>query len=253
MRLILIFLLITSATSSIVMAQENGLKKEEIQFVKQLISTFKTKNKSKIADLISYPIRREYPLKYVNDKTDFIKRFDEIIDKKLIDNIINSKITDWSALGWRGIMLDDGIIWIDYDGKIIAFNYQSPREKQLLAQAIMDDKKQLPKSMQDFEKPGYLILTKNYKIRIDEKKPGIYRYAAWKIKNQAIEPDIIIENGRLEFGGSGGNHVITFMNNGYTYLVYINEIGESSTPEASLVVSKSEKNILTEEGVIKRD
>ena len=33
--------------------------------------------------------------------------------------------------GWRGIMLDDGILWMDYDGKITAVNYQSKYEKKL--------------------------------------------------------------------------------------------------------------------------
>ena len=57
------------------------LKKEQIQSIQKLINTFKTKNKTKIADLISYPLRREYPLKDVEDKNDFIQRFEDIFDK----------------------------------------------------------------------------------------------------------------------------------------------------------------------------
>ena len=249
--LILLSILITTATIAI--GQNSELKKEQIQSIQKLINIFKTKNKTKIADLISYPLRREYPLKDVNNKTDFIQRFDDIFDKDFLDHVARSTINDWSEVGWRGIMLDNGTLWIDDDGKIMTVNYQSPKEKQLLANAIQTDKNQLPKSLQDFEKPVYLIFTKNYRIRIDEKAEGNYRYAVWKIKNQKSEPDIIIENGELEFQGSGGNHTITFKNNEYTYIVSINEIGSEDTPDATLEVLKQDKTMLTEDGKIRRN
>lgn len=249
--LILFSILIATGTTAI--GQNNELKKEQIQSIQKLINAFNTKNKSKIADLISYPLRREYPLKDVKDKNDFIQRFDNIFDKGFLEHVANSKISDWSEVGWRGIMLDNGTLWMDDDGKIMTVNYQSPKEKQLLATAIQSDKNQLPKSIQDFKMPIYLILTKTYKIRIDEKSEGIYRYTAWKIKNQKIEPDIIIENGVLEFQGSGGNHTITFKNNGYIYIVSINEIGALDDPEATIEVVKQEKILFKEDGNIKRN
>lgn len=248
---ILIAVIIATATTTF--GQNSGLKKEQIQSIQKLINIFKTKNKAKIADLIYYPLRREYPLKDVKDKNDFIKRFDDIFDKEFLEHVSKSKMSDWSEVGWRGIMLDNGTLWIDDDGKIVTLNYQSPKEKQLLVKAIQADKNQLPKSLQDFEKPSYLIFTKNYKIRIDEKTDGVYRYAAWKIKNQKSEPDIIIENGIWEFQGSGGNHTITFKNDGYTYIVSITIIGADDTPDATLEVLNNDKTILTEDGKIRRN
>jgi hypothetical protein len=156
-------------------------------------------------------------------------------------------------MGWRGIMFDNGKCWIDDDGKIMSVNYQSSKEKQLIDNLIKADKNKLPKSLQVFEKPLYLILTKNYKIRIDEKVQEKYRYAGWKIKNQKTDPDIIIENGVLEYDGSGGNHTITFKNNGYTYLVYIIMLGTKDDPDATLEVLKDGKTIMTENGKIKRN
>lgn len=253
MRPRLILLCILIAILSNASAQTNELSREQIQKIKQLIGVFKTKDKVKIADFISYPLGREYPLKSVKDKNDFIHRFEEIFDKEFVDYIAKSKIEDWGEVGWRGIMFDDGKIWIDDDGKIVTVNYQSAKERQLLIKAIQDDKNQLPKSLQNFEKPVYLIYTKNYKIRIDENANNTYRYVAWKIKNQKIEPDIIIENGVLEFRGSGGNHSITFKNNGYTYIIEINVIGAEDTPEVELNVLKQEKTILTDTGTIKRN
>lgn len=253
MRLVFIFLAILILTGTVSFGQDSELKKGQIQSIQKLIYTFKTSNKTKIAELIYYPLRREYPLKDVKNKNDFIQRFDEIFDKEFVAHILKSKTKDWSEVGWRGIMLDDGAIWIDDEGKITSVNYQSYKEKQLLANVIQTDKNQLPKSLQDFDKPLYLIFTKNYKIRIDQTAEGIYRYAAWKIKNQKNEPDIIIKNGVLEFQGSGGNHIITFKNNDYIYTISINEIGTEDTPDATLEVSKQEKTILTEGGKIKRN
>lgn len=246
-----IFILIAFVIATTAFGQEGELKKEEIQAIQKTINTFKTKDKTKIADLISYPLSREYPIKDVQNKNDFIKRFDDIFDKEFLDKVIKSKINNWSRLGWRGIMFDDGNIWIGDDGKIITVNYQSTKEKQLLANAIQVDKNQLPTSLQDFQKPTYLIFTKNYKIRVDEKMEGIYRYAAWKIKNPKSEPDVIIENGVRDFQGSGGNETITFKNNGYTYLVSVNKIGTGNEPNATLEVLKQDKRILIEDGRIK--
>jgi hypothetical protein len=246
-----IFILIAFVIATTAFGQDGELTKEEIQAIQKTINTFKTKDKTKIADLIYYPLSREYPLKDVQNKNDFIKRFDDIFDKEFLDKVIKSKINNWSRLGWRGIMFDDGNIWIGDDGKIITVNYQSTKEKQLLANAIQVDKNQLPTSLQDFQKPTYLIFTKNYKIRVDEKMEGIYRYAAWKIKNPKSEPDVIIENGVRDFQGSGGNETITFKNNGYTYLVSVNKIGTGNEPDATLEVLKQDKRILIEDGRIK--
>ena len=253
MKSTIILIAVIIATATTTFGQNNGLKKEQIQSIQKLINTFKATDKAKIADLISYPLRRQYPLKDVRDKNDLLKRLDDIFDKDLLDKVAKSKISDWSEVGWRGIMFDDGALWIEDDGKIMAVNYQSSKEKQLFVNAIQADKNQLPKSLQDFEFPTYLIFTKNYKIRIDEKAQGIYRYAAWKIKNAKSEPDIIIENGVMELQGNGGNHTITFKNNGYTYIVSINVIGPADDPDATLEVLKEDKTILTEGGKIKRN
>jgi len=74
MRSTFIVITILIATSTTAFGQNSELKKEQIQSIQKLINSFKTKNKTKIADLIYYPLRREYPLKDVKDKNDFIKK-----------------------------------------------------------------------------------------------------------------------------------------------------------------------------------
>jgi hypothetical protein len=248
---IILFLLFI-ALQKTAFGQNNELDKWEKQAIQQLIGVFQTRHKIKIAGFISYPLSREYPLKDVKDKNDFIKRFDEIFDNQFLNKIANSKIKDWSEVGWRGIMFDNGAIWID-DGKIRTINYQSPKEKQMLAKAIQTNKNELPKSLQNFEKPVYLIFTKNHKIRIDKLVNDTYRYTAWKINKNKSAPDIIIDKGVVDYLGSGGNHTFIFKNNEYTYSISINIIGADNDPDALLEVSKEGKVIMTEDGAIKRN
>ena len=56
-----------------------------------------------------------------------------------------------------------------------------------------------------------------------------------------------LENGKIEFSGSGGNHVITFKNNIYEYKVFHNKIAASGIADITLVVEKNGKEILSED------
>lgn len=223
------------------------------KIVQRVINAFKEKNLSTLGDLIQYPLQREYPLKDVKDKNEFTKRFDEFFDSEVLAKISNSSTTDWTEVGWRGIMFDNGKLWLDEKGMIVSIHFETVKEKQLLDQAIKTDKLSLPKSLQNFEKPVYVISTKNYKIRIDQVKDGKYRYVAWKKKNPKIEADLVIENGVWNWDGTGGNHTITFLNEGHSYIISVNNIGAEETPEVQLEVKKSDKVILTENGIIKRN
>jgi hypothetical protein len=253
MKLYFFFVLISIFSWTVSLGQNSSLSTEQKKSIQQLINVFKSNNKTKIAGSVSYPLRREYPLKDVKNKRELIVRFDEVFDKTIMNLISKSKINDWTEIGWRGIMLNSGDIWIDDDGIIQVINYQSANEKRLLVEAIRRDKNQLPKRLQNFAKPIYLITTKSYKIRIDQKSEGVYRYAAWNISDPKIDPDIIIENGVIKMDGSGGNHTITFKNNGFVYSISINRMGTPDIADATLEVLKQEKTILTEDGDIIRN
>lgn len=82
-------------------------------------------------------------------------------------------------------MLDDGILWMDYDGKITAVNYQSKYEKKLAKKLTSKVKGDLSSDLRhNFKGEVYKFKTKNYFIRIDELKNGMYRYACWKKRTQ---------------------------------------------------------------------
>jgi hypothetical protein len=226
------------------------LSDDKLESINNVIELFKSNNVDKISDIISFPLRREYPIPSIKNKNEFNKRFSEVFDKILIDKIANSKIEQWSEVGWRGIMLDDGVVWMtNSDGIITAVNYQSNFEKKLRSELIAKEKENLHISLKTFENPTYKIKTKTSLIRIDEINEYKYRFTSWKIgRVESSKPDIMIENGELELEGNGGNHVITFIKENYTYKIYRNIIGAENTPDITLEVEKDGELILTEDG-----
>lgn len=217
-----------------------------------VIALFKNKDINKIAHKISFPLQRPYPIPTIKNKEEFKKRFDEVFDKKLISKIANSKIQQWSTAGWRGTMLDDGIVWMsNSDGVITAVNYQSETEKKMMRELRAKDKQNLHPSLQDFESPTYKIKTKNYLIRIDRLKDDHYRYTSWKVnEKESSKPNIMIGNGVWEAEGNGGNHTITFVSGNYTYRIYRNIIGEADQADITLEVEKDGEIILTQDGLL---
>ncbi|HRE56987.1 MAG TPA: hypothetical protein PLW09_04135 [Candidatus Kapabacteria bacterium] len=228
------------------------LKDYEIDSIKAVIALFKEKDIDRISNKISYPLYRQYPIPRIKDKEELKKRFSEVFDQILIDKIANSKISQWSEVGWRGIMLNNGDLWMaNSDGVITTVNYQSDFEKVLRTNLIAKDKENLHVSLKTFQSPIYKIKTNKYLIRIDELTDYKYRYASWKIdEKETSEPDIVLNNGQWEHQGSGGNHVITFVNGIYIYKVYRNIISEDNSPDITLEIEKNGEIILTADGTL---
>lgn len=249
-RILAVMLLVFNLSFS----QDDQLDSHQKANIKALISLFQQQNIDKIANIVNFPLRREYPIPSIKNKQEFKQRFHEIFDKAIINTIAHSKVTQWSEVGWRGIMLDNGAIWIDDDGKnIVTVNYQSEFEKKQLKNLIAQDKEKLHVALKKFETPLYKITTKNYFIRIDRLSNEKYRYASWKAGSaESTKPDIILTNGEMDIQGSGGNHVIIFTSGQYTYNVYRNIIGTEDSPDITLEVEKKGQVILTQDGTLIR-
>lgn len=247
-RLLLLIVLI----SQICFSQIKKIDTIKVVNINYVIDLFKKKNIEDISQNVNFPLRREYPIPEIKNREQFKQRFNEVFDEALINEIADSKLKQWSEVGWRGIMLNNGTVWIDSDeGKIIAVNYQSDFEKKLRKELIDKEKENVHSSLKTFESPTYKIKTKKYLIRIDELENKKYRYASWKInKKESSKPDLILNNGEFEFQGSGGNHVITFTNGNYIYKVYRNILGEEDTPDITLEVEENEKIILHQNGTL---
>ena len=106
-----------------------------------------------ISKHVRFPYYGTYPIPPIT-KDQFTQRFDEVFDAKLIEIIAQSDVaSDWSAGGWRGIMLNRGIVWVDYDGEIIGINHTTETAKQVRDALIAADKATLPKELREFESP----------------------------------------------------------------------------------------------------
>lgn len=231
-------------------SQEEQLSGPQLEHVKKIIAVFKQKKTENIPNYIAFPLQREYPLPSVKTSEELKSRFNNIFDEKLISAIANSKVEQWSRVGDKGIMLDDGMVWLDNEkGMITAVNYQSDYEKTLLAEFIDRDKNKLPPSLSEFEAPVYKIRTMKYLIRIDKLADSKFRYASWPLEaDESLEPELILTEGKIEHYGNAGNLAFIFTNGNHKYTIFRNVSGQQNRSEITLVVQKGEQIILTQDG-----
>ncbi|MDQ6528615.1 hypothetical protein [Flavobacterium sp. LHD-85] len=250
MKIFKILLTILVFNSSFLIAQD--LKPEYQKFISKFILEVKNGDKEAIAKRIKFPFKREYPIPSVKDKADFVKRYNQIFDKVLIEKITKSDPEkDWSEVGWRGIMLNRGDMWIDIDGRIISINHQSDEELKMKNSLIAVQKKNVNVSISNFKEPVAILETSKFRIRIDDLGNDNYRYASWSIKKEMTEtPDLVIENGVFFADGTGGNHHYEFKKGNFKYECHFTVLGEKNSAPAALLVYQSGKEILSQDAKI---
>jgi len=233
--------------------QQTDIKPELIHRIEKLKVFFRNGETDSIAKYIRYPIDRSYPVPNIHNKQEFVSRFDSVFDEHLVEVIAKSEIRQWSAVGWRGIMLNSGVVWIGYDGKIKAINYRTKAEKKQRKDQISQTKNEIYPSLRHFKRTVFKVETKHYHIRIDELKNNIYRYASWKKGvPEAKKPELVLREGKLNTDGNGGNYHINFTNGNYEYVLYRNIISSKNTPEAHLIIKKDGNIIQQADGNIVR-
>ncbi|CAA9195223.1 hypothetical protein [Flavobacterium collinsii] len=245
-----VFLIILIFCSSFVSAQDSNIDYQKL--VKKFIENIKSDNKDALADGVVYPLKREYPIADVKDKTGFLKRYSEIFDAVLKNEIVKSDpVKSWSDMGLRGLMFNQGKIWLDTEGKLIAVNYQSKFELDLRKSLIATQKKNLDPSIAFFQTPICILETSKFKIRIDNLGNNNYRYASWSIQKEMTEkPDLVINGGVLVVEGIGGNHQYEFRKDGNVYECAIIVLGEKNSPPAKLTVYRGKKIVLSQDAKI---
>lgn len=243
--LIFIFLFVHNASGQ-------DLKPEYQKFVKNFIDNVKNDKKEAVAEVIKYPLKRENPIPSIKNKAEFIKRYDEIFDTQLKTEISKSNpVKDWSEVGWRGIMLNQGTLWMDSDGKVFSINYQSKVENDLKNKLIASEKNKLHPSIAKFKAPEVILETSKFRVRIDDLGNENYRYASWSVKQSMNEkPDLIITNGKWFQDGTGGNHHYDFKKGNFLYQCFITVLGTKDSAPANLVIYQNGKEILSQDAKI---
>lgn len=230
-----------------------ALEKSNYKIVLNFIDAVKKNDKKKMSKMFYYPIGRKYPLPPIEDQKDFINKFDEIFDQDLLKKIKSSSLKkDWNEIGYRGILFEKAPIWLDFDGKIYSFYYESKLVLKKRLDLINKDRESLHDSLKIFENPIMKFETKNYIVRIDELKDNNFRLAYWdKLKDQSTEPNIILTNGIYTPNGSGGNHQYDFYSGSYKYSCIRFLIGEGSEMPGFFVKYNSDNVELINEKILK--
>ena len=143
-----ILLLILSSNSSYSQLSERGSD----ELVRYFVDCVRNADIDKLYAIISYPIKRPHPIPPIKNKQELKELYTEIFDAHLTRVIADSDIeTDWSEMGWRGIMLHDGIIWLDYDGRFLKANYTTEKEKEIRAHWNESEKGMIHPDLKDFK------------------------------------------------------------------------------------------------------
>lgn len=231
MRKFLVILLGCAVAFSAV-AEENTETQKNI-VVAKFIEAVKSGVPSKIAKFVEYPLERPHHIPDIQNEADFIKRFEMVFDKDMLEGIAKTKPENWEHVGWRGIMLPPGYFWLDDSGKLIATNVMTDKEEQYILDWEKTDRENLLANLRQFDKNMYIFevmkgMGRIDRIPTDKEKEYVYtyRYAFWNTgKKMSDEPDIVIENGEVEYQGSGGNHTYIFKNGAYVYEFDVIRVG----------------------------
>jgi len=241
------FLLVLSVSAS----YAQNLSREQQIAILQFIEAVKNNDSERVLSGVTYPFNRLYPLPDVKDKPDFLRRYHEILDDSLRSVIVRSVPSeDWADMGWRGLMLHNGLVWLDDKGSLMSINNLSDAERTQRNRLIIHEKNALHPSVRDFMSPLHLFKTKKFSIRIDEMPDGSLRYASWNVRAKAGEkPDLIIPFGKYLPEGSGGNLRYVFTNGDYTYECSFFVISDANRLSANLSGFHQDKKILSQKAV----
>jgi len=227
-----------------------SLSPEQEKEIKKLILLFKKNEIEEIVKRISYPLIRDYPIPAIHNEEEMKTYFDEVFDESLKTEIAKSTPSDWSQVGWRGVMLNQGIVWLSDDGTTITgINYRSKKADERYSKLIEAQKAAVHTSISEFKRPIFSSITASYMIRIDEITEGVFRYVSWKEgQKQSEKPELVLNKGSVEYSGSGGNCVYIFRSGKYIYRVFRNVMGEGYDKAVTLSVEKEGVVILKDDG-----
>lgn len=224
------------------------LTSSEMHVISSFVNDLKYGRKEFVAKAVRFPLERLYPLPAIRDEEEFLSLYDEFIDQTLIDSL---STTDWSRVGWRGVMGANGCIWGDFvEGGFVvySFNYQTKVAIDRWKAYIDELREKVYFQLRDYLAPEILFKTNKYIIRIDNMPDGNIRYASWSgDKTMLTKPDLVISSGRHWTEGSLGFQYYEFTNNDFSYM-----IGPTDEPnyDYELLVRFRENIILKEYGNI---
>ncbi len=198
-----------------------------------------------LAAMVSYPIDCSYPLRNIEDSTQFVAYFDILFDDSIKNVLRHTQLADWSEFGWRGYSFSYGeYLWLDESS--VRINYVSEREKELHERLVDDELSSLHPSLDGNWIPYscYVDLEDSLLLRVDltsvsevtteavlvedskldsyeesEEEEDLYDYDSYghhaRLVIYSLGADIRevpnkVVMGKLSIEGSGGFHFLRF-------------------------------------------
>jgi hypothetical protein len=186
--------------------------------VETIVSIFNPLNKAAVARHILYPVSIKYPLE-IRNEAELLEHWDLVFDDVLVSKIANSKISDWSKVGWRGVMLENGVVWLDEESKkIITTNYTTKKGQQVFDEFTADIKKTLHPSVSEYRKNKMDLVSAKYRLRLDWLDDKVLRLALWESgQDISSKPQVSIESEEWRYEGSRAYFYATFRKDGLKY------------------------------------
>lgn len=192
----------------------------DVSVVNRFIALVRDGDAHRLAEEISFPLRRRYPLPSIS-RDEFIDRYQEIFDGEFVRIIVSSGNRECGRIEGRGLQLHDGLVWFSEDGRIGSINYESEFEERERHRLIDLERLELHASLSSYQEPVLEWETCNYRVRVD-RVDGEYRYAAWGVDRfHDSEPDLVIANGTYNPEGPSGDHGFYFANGAYKYILFV--------------------------------
>ncbi|MBQ2883145.1 MAG: hypothetical protein IJE43_05135 [Alphaproteobacteria bacterium] len=240
-----------SYANNIVENNQDGIS----QIVQKFKDAVKTDNPQIIAEYVEYPYVRKNPLPDIEHKEDFINNYEMIFDDELKQAINDSKIEDWAEVGWRGIMLYGGMLWLSDDGKLKATNYYTDKAREYVAKWYDNDENKIYESLRKYNNNIVIFKTDTKLGRIDEINTdeyydSQYRLALWdKNGKMSDKPEILISDGIVEYYGTANNTEYHFKSEDYEYVFFVNYVGPMDMKPYEFGVYKNNEELDYKENI----
>lgn len=204
---------------------------EDTHIVNRFIRSVAAGDQGGLAEIVSFPLPRNYPLPSIQTAQEFVQLYDEMIDEEFTRTIAASDQYDCGRQGWRplSIVRSDAneperggvpLVWFDAGGNVARIWHETEIASRRRTQLVEVERNQLHPSLSEYVYPVLEWETCTHRVRIDD-LGNAFRYAAWRVDRfRNDEPDIVMKNGELVSEGTEGHRYFIFQNSEYKYLVY---------------------------------
>ena len=204
---------------------------EDTYIVNRFVRAMKAGDRTGLAEIISFPIERNYPLPSIRTEEEFLELYEEFIDEEFTRTIVESDEYDCGRRTWRPLSIvrneqsepEQGgvpLVWFDDYGNVGRIWHETEIARRKRIRLVEAERNQLHPSLREYVYPVLEWETCTYRIRIDD-LGSAFRYASWKVnKSHSNKPDIVIDNGEIISEGTAINRYYIFQNGEYKYLVY---------------------------------